>query len=205
VLKVAGGAICGIIAGIVTGIGARVAMRMVADGVPDPIRQLPTFTAEGTAAIIVSAALAGAPFGALFAVAYDALPSPRRARGFLFGIAMLVTIGPLFFTGARDEFITYERMVLFAFLFPLFGIAAGLAREPSEQLASRLPGPARVALALVALGGGALVTFGIAGFVGQAVQTHGPLAVAYVVPWLAVGLLAGFALRSRLSPARLVQ
>jgi len=63
-LKLAVGAIRGIIAGIPTGIAPRAAMRMVADGVPDPIRQLPTFTAEGTTAIIVAVALAGAPIGA---------------------------------------------------------------------------------------------------------------------------------------------
>src|SRR5206468_6772363 len=117
-LTVAAGAICGIAAGIVAGIGARSAMRMVADGVPDPIRQLPSFTIEGTAAIVIVAALAGAPFGAVFGLIHDALPGPRRARGFIFGIAMLVTVGPLFFTGTRDEFITYERMALFSFLFP---------------------------------------------------------------------------------------
>jgi hypothetical protein len=205
VLKVAAGAICGIAAGIVAGIGARSAMRMVADGVPDPIRQLPSFTVEGTAAIVIIAALAGAPFGALFGLIHDALPGPRRARGFLFGIAMLVTVGPLFFTGTRDEFITYERMVLFSFLFPLFGVAAGLAFEPSQQLAQRLPDPARIILVLIAIGGGALVGTGIFAFVGQAVQTHGALAVAYAVPWLAVGLLAGLALRSRVSPARLAR
>ena len=203
-LRSAGGAICGIIAGMLAGIGARAAMRMVADGVPDPIRQLPTFTAEGTAVIVFLGALAGAPFGALFAVAHDALPGPRRARGFLFGIAMLVTIGPLFFTGARDEFITYERMVLFGFLFPLFGIAAGLVFEPSQRLARRLPGPARAVLALIAIGGGALVGTGIVGFIVQAAQTHGLLAIAYAVPWLALALLSGIALRSRVAPARLV-
>jgi hypothetical protein len=204
-LRLAGGAICGIAAGIVTGIGARVAMRMVADGVPDPIRSLPMFTAEGTATIVVLGALAGAPFGALFALANEALPGPHRARGSLFGVAMLLTIGPLFFTGARDEFITYERMALFAFLFPLFGIAAGLLFEPSLRLARRLPGAAHAVLALIALGGGALVASGIGAFVVQAVQTHGAFAVAYAVPWLAAGLFVGLALRSRVSPARLVR
>lgn len=204
-LRLAGGAICGIAAGIVTGIGARAAMRMVADGVPDPIRQLPTFTAEGTAAILVVAAIAGAPFGALFAVANDRLPGPPRARGVLFSVAMLVTIGPLFFTGTRDEFITYERMVLFAFLFPLFGIAAGFFFEPSQRLALRLPSAAHVVLVLIAIGGGALVGTGIFAFVGQAVETHGALAIAYAVPWLALGLLVGVALRSRVSVATQVR
>jgi len=204
-LKVAAGAICGIAAGIVAGIGARSAMRMVADGVPDPIRQLPTFTVEGTAAIVIVAALAGAPFGALFALIQDTLPGPRRARGFLFGIAMLVTVGPLFFTGTRDEFITYERMALFSFLFPLFGLAAGLAYEPSLNLAGRLPRAARAVLAFIALGGGALVGSGVAAFVVSAVQTHGVFAVAYALPWLAVGLVIGASLRSRVTPARLVR
>jgi hypothetical protein len=204
-LRLAGGAICGIAAGIVTGIGARFAMRMVADGVPDRIGQNPSFTAEGTATIIFLGALAGAPFGALFAAIYDALPRPRRARGVLFGVAMLVTIGPLFFTGTPDEFISRERMVLFAFLFPLFGTAAGLLLEPSLRLAQRLPGAAQAVFVLIAFGGGSLVATGIFALVGQAVETNGALAIAYVVPWLAVGVLFGLALRSRISPAQLVR
>jgi hypothetical protein len=199
-LRIAAGAICGIAAGAITGIGARVAMRMVADGVPDSIRSLPMFTAEGTATIVGLGALAGAPFGALFALAYDALPGPHRARGILSGVTMLLTLAPLFFTGARDEFITYERMVLFAVLFPLFGVAAGVLFEPSLRIARRLPAAVHAVLALIALGGGALVASGISGFVVQAVQTHGALAAAYAVPWLVVGVLVGWALRSRERP-----
>jgi hypothetical protein len=199
--RLAGGAICGIAAGLVAGIGARVAMRMIADGVPDPIRSLPMFTAEGTAMILVSVAFAGAPFGALFALAHDTLPGPNRARGLLFGVALLVMFGPLFFTLAREEFLTYQRVVLFAFLFPLFGIAAGLAFEPSQRLARRLWGSARVAFVLIALGGGALIVVsGIAPAIVQAVETHGALAVAYALPWLAVAVLVGLVLRSRVSP-----
>ena len=205
-LRLAGGAICGIAAGIVAGIGARAAMRMVADGVPDPIRSLPMFTAEGTAAIIFFGALAGAPFGALFALAYDRLPRPHRARGLLFGVAMLVTLGPLFFTLGREEFLSYQRMVLFAFLFPLFGVAAGIVFEPSLRLARRLPGAARMVFVLFALGGGAvLVSAGITPAVVQAVQTHGAFAFAYALPWLAVAVLVGLSLRSRVSPAQLAR
>jgi hypothetical protein len=170
-LKLAAGAICGLGAGMVTGVGARAAMRMVADGVPDPIRTLSSFTPGGTVAIIVFAGLAGAPFGVLFAVVRDALPRPRRARGLLFGVAMLVTVGPLFFTGARDEFITYERMVLFGFLFLLFGLAAGFVFEPSQRLARRLPDPARWVLAFIA--------------------------IAFAVPWLALGLAGAARFRRR--------
>lgn len=201
-LKLAAGAICGMAAGLVAGAAARVAMRMVADGVPDPIRQLPTFTVGGTAAVLIVAALVGAPFGAIFALAYDALPRPRRARGILFGVAMLVAIGPLFFSGNRDEFITYERMVLFAFLFPIAGVALGLAFGPSQRLAQRLPGAAHAVLAVIALAGGASIAAGIASFAGQAVQTHGALALAYAVPWVGLGLLAMFALRPALSSTK---
>lgn len=205
-LRLAGGAICGIAAGVVTGIGARFAMRLVADGVPDPIRSLPMFTAEGSAMVVISVALAGAPFGALFALAHDRLPGPNRARGLFFGVALLVMFGPLFFTLAREEFLSYQRMVLFAFLFPLFGVAAGLAFEPGQRLARGLWGSARMALVLIALGGGALlVVGGIAPAIVQAVQTHGALALAYALPWLAVGGLVGWVLRSRVSPAQLVR
>jgi len=204
--RLAGGAICGIAAGIVAGIGARVAMRMIADGVPDPIRSLPMFTAAGTAMILVTVAFAGAPFGVLFALAHDRLPAPNRARGLLFGVAMLVMFGPLFFTLGREEFLSYQRMVLFAFLFPLFGVAAGLAFEPSQRIASRLWASARAALVLIALGGGALlVVAGIAPAVVQAVQTHGALAIAYALPWLAIGAFVALAFRSGISPAQLVR
>ena len=202
-LRRAAGAICGIAAGVVTGIGARAAMRMVADGVPDGIGQNPSFTAEGTIAILVAAALAGAPFGALFAAIYDMLPGPRRARGLFFGVATLITVGPLFFTGTPDEFTSRERMVQFAFLFPLFGITAGLLLEPTLRLAGRLPGAAQAVFVLIAFGGGALVASGVAAFVVQAIATHGALAAAYAVPWLAVGVLVGLGLRSReRSPVR---
>ena len=163
-LRIAAGAICGIAAGAITGIAARVAMRMVADGVPDSIRSLPMFTAEGTATIVGLGALAGAPFGALFALAYDALAGPHRARGIL------------------------------------FGVAAGLLFEPSLRIARRVPAAVHAVLALIALGGGVLVASGISGFAVQAVQTHGALAAAYAVPWLVVGVLVGWTLRSRERP-----
>jgi hypothetical protein len=84
---------------------------------------------------------------------------------------MLVTVGPLFFTGARDEFITYERMVFFSFLFLLFGLAAGFVFEPSQRLARRLPDPARWVLAFIA--------------------------IAFAVPWLALGLAGAARFRRR--------
>jgi hypothetical protein len=197
VLKLAAGAICGMAAGAVSGIAARAAMRMVADGVVDPMMTLPSFTAAGTLAIVVSGMLAGAPFGALFAAVRDTLPGPRRARGLFFGIAMLVTLGPLFFEGARDEFITRERMVLFSVLFLLFGIAAGLVYEPSLRIARRVPKPAQAVLAFIAVGGGLVMIPIVLASVGSAISTHGALAIAYAVPWVATVLLVGLALRSR--------
>ncbi|HJW49599.1 MAG TPA: hypothetical protein VJ726_09300, partial [Candidatus Limnocylindria bacterium] len=113
-------------------------------------------------------------------------------------VALLVMFGPLFFTLGREEFLTYQRMVLFAFLFPLFGIAAELAFAPSQRLARSLWGSARVAFVLIALVGGAVVVvLGIAPAIVQAVQTHGALAIAYALPWLAVAVLVGLALWSR--------
>jgi hypothetical protein len=96
-------------------------------------------------------------------------------------------------------------MVLFAFLFPLFGIAAGLLFEPGLRLAQRLPGAAQAVLVLIAFGGGSLVATGVSAFVVEAVQTHGALAAAYAVPWLAVAALLGLTLRSRISAAQLVR
>src|SRR5207244_2992014 len=84
VLRIAQGAIAGVAAGIVTGIAARVAMRLVAIGAADGIGQLPQFTIEGTVAIILSAAIAGLPFGAVYALIERRLPRPDRAHGIWF-------------------------------------------------------------------------------------------------------------------------
>jgi MFS family permease len=187
--RLAAGALCGMAAGIVTGLAARIAMRMVADGVPDGIGQRPDFTLLGTLGVVIAGALAGAPIGAAFNWIVDAIPVPRAARGLAFGLLLLLLVGPLFFIGTADEFITTQRVVLFSLLFPIYGISAGLALATSRALAARLPRWARRGLALGAVlataGSGAL----LAGAATEAIQERGAVVVAVLIPWFALVLV----------------
>ena len=187
--KLPEGVIAGIAAGLASGIAARVAMRMVADGVADGIGQLPAFTPEGSAAILASGAIAGAPLGAIYAAAEPSLRAPARARGLVFGLVLLASAGPLFLSG--DELFSRGRVALFALLFPIFGIVVGLALPPARRIAPRIGANAHVLLALIALGGGAVVGAGLIGLAAQAVKEHGAAALAAIAPLLvATGLLA---------------
>jgi len=123
VARVAAGALAGGCAGLIVGIGARVAMRMVALGVPDGVMQPSvTFTAQGTSLILLVGIIAGIAFGIIYDAIADRLPGPFLVRGLLFAAIDLLVIGPLLFSQA-DEFISQGRVVLFALLFPVFGIA----------------------------------------------------------------------------------
>jgi hypothetical protein len=184
--RFAAGALCGIAAGIVTGAAARIAMRMVADGVPDGIGQRPDFTLLGTLAIVGAGAVAGAGVGILFELTHDGLPGPRRLRGLVFAAALLALVGPLFFLGSADEFITTQRVILFSLLFPIYGAAAGLALPVCRQLAARLDRRARLLLALVGLGSGLLVAGALPGLALQAIELRGATALGLLVPWVAV-------------------
>ncbi len=141
------GALSGLAAGAVTALAARVAMRMVADGVPDGIMQRPDFTLAGTAVIVVIGMLVGAPAGVLYGALAGRLAGPAGLRGASFGVLCLATVGPVFLT--TDEFFTVGRVILFAPLFVLFGIVLGLARPPGRSLAARLPVPAQVGLTVL--------------------------------------------------------
>lgn len=204
VFNLAAGALCGVAAGLVTGVAARAFMRMVADGVVDEVRAVPLFTVEGSAAILVSATIAGAPLGALYAVTYRVLPGRALGRGALFGAALLALLGPLFFFGTPSEFgfpfAHLTRVALFALLFLVFGVTAGVAMEPAARLARRLPGPVRGALALLAVAGGMLVAAGTVSLGGAAADVYGALAVWLYAPWL-VAVLALAVRRARARPA----
>jgi hypothetical protein len=203
VLRIAQGAIAGVAAGIVTGIAARVAMRLVAIGAADGIGQLPAFTIEGTLAIVTSGAIAGAPFGAVYALVELRLPRPVRARGLWFGLLMLVFFGPLFLT--NEEIFSRGRLVLFTLLFPIYGLAVGLALPAVQRIAGRLPVGVQRALAFAAGGAGALVLLGFAGIAGEAFARHGAATLAFAIPWIALAVLSGPALRARLARLQLAR
>ena len=197
--RLAQGALCGIAAGAVTGIAARVAMHMVADGVPDGIGQQPDFTLVGSVVIVFIGAIAGMPIGSLFSWIDESIPGPRKARGVAFGLLLLLLIGPLFFLGARDEFITTQRVILFSLLFPIYGVSAGLALPKSRELTRHLPLPAQRALALATLVCGAAIAVLLAGSISTAIQLHGGLALALALPWLALLVWRSGGLRNRLA------
>ena len=186
--RLAGAALCGIAAGIITGIAARLAMRMVADGLLDNIRQLPDFTLAGSLTIVITGAVAGAAGGALFSWVHDTMPGPQAFRGLAVGLVLLSLIGPLFFVGARDEFITTQRAILFALLFPIYGVSAGLALRTSRGLAAKFARPAQIVLALIGLGSAALMASLLLGFAVQAMDVHGAPALASAIPWIALGM-----------------
>jgi hypothetical protein len=60
-----------------------------------------------------------------------------------------------------EEFFSLGRVLLFVPLFPLFGIALGVAIDPSRRFVSLLPSPARASIALAAALMAGLVLFGI--------------------------------------------
>jgi hypothetical protein len=84
---------------------------------------------------------------------------PARLRGLLFGVILLAAIGPFFLR--TEEFFSLGRVLLFVPLFPLFGIALGVAIDPSRRFVSLLPSPARASIALAAALMAGLVLFGI--------------------------------------------
>jgi hypothetical protein len=153
----------------VAGAGARVAMRVVADGVADGVGVTPEFTVAGSVAIALFGAIVGAGGGLLYEAMADRLPGPARAHGLAFGLLLLLVIGPIFFLG-NQEFFSVGRVVLFAILFFVFGIAIGFVRSPSRRLALALPLIPQVSLVLVGLLGLSFLAVGIAGL---ALQSSG--------------------------------
>jgi hypothetical protein len=113
---------------------------MVADGVADGVGVRTDFTLAGTAVILVSGLIVGAPLGLVYALIADRMPVLPAARGLVFGALALAVIGPVFLR--TEEFFSLGRIALFAPLFLIFGIAIGLAIAPSRRLVSRiLPAP----------------------------------------------------------------
>jgi len=158
------GGLTGIAAGFVAGVGARIAMRMVADGHADlGVRRLAEFTPEGTAGIVVFGIILGAPFGVLYEAIAERIPGPPRLRGVAFGALCLATLGPVFFLSNPQEFFSQGRVLLFALLFPIVGVAFGLAHVPSVRLTTTLPAAAQGFIAMLALVGGAFVAIGLLG------------------------------------------
>jgi len=165
------GGLTGIAAGFVAGVGARIAMRMVADGHADQgVRRLAEFTLEGTLGIVIFGMILGAPFGVVYDAIVERIPGPPRLRGLAFGGLCLATFGPLFFLGNPDEFFSQGRVLLFALLFPIVGVAFGLVHVPSVRLATALPAPAQAIVTIVALAGGTLIALGL---LGAGLQTVG--------------------------------
>jgi len=158
--RASAGALAGFVAGLVAGAGARVAMRMVADGVADGVGVTPEFTLAGSVAIALFGAIIGAGGGLLYEAIADRLPGPARGHGVIFGVLLLLAIGPVFFLN-NEEFFSLGRVALFATLFFVFGIALSFVSSPSRRLAPSLPLVPQVILVLVGLAGASFVAVGI--------------------------------------------
>lgn len=184
-----------------TGIAARVAMRVVADGLPDTPPRTPAFTLEGTVGIIVLAMIAGAPLGIVYATTRTALRGSSLARGASFGVILLGIAGPLFFYGTPLEFgypdTHLARVSLFAALFVIFGSTMGIAFPAAQRLARWLPPPGRALFALIALAGGALLAVGFVALGGEVTRTYGGATLRLLAPWAALAIAFVFAIRSR--------
>jgi len=144
------GALAGLLAGMLAGIGARVAMRMVADGVADGVGVTTSFTWNGTLTIVGIGAVVGTPFGIVYDAILDRLPGPPRLRGLVFGALAFAIMGPIFFITNAEELFSQGRVVLFAVLFPVFGLALGGTHALSRRFAARLPVAVHATLAAVA-------------------------------------------------------
>jgi hypothetical protein len=139
----------------------------------------------------------------VYALGEPRLPRPVRARGLWFGILMLMFFGPLFLT--NEEIFSRGRLVLFTLLFPIYGLAVGLALPPVQRVAGRLPVGVQRALAFAAGGAGALVVLGFAGLAGEAFARHGAVILAFAIPWIALAVFAAPALRARLARLQLAR
>ena len=196
-LRIAQGTLAGIAAGVITGIGARIAMRLVAIGVADGVGVRPEFTLAGTVAIVASGAIAGAPFGAAYALIEPRLPRPARAHGAMYAALLLMFFGPVFF--ATEEFFSLGRIALFTLLFLVFGLAVAAALPIAPRLAPRVPDVAQRLLVAAAVGAGTLVLVGFAGTAGEVFERHDAATAAFAIPWITLAVLSAPAMRARLS------
>lgn len=147
-------ALAGALAGVlVGGLGSRVAMRisgamsdqaLVGLARTDNGNLLGEITFGGTLALVIFAGFLPGVFGGIFYAAVRPWLRPLgRWAGLLFGLALLGAAGSLVLDPFNIDFrkfgVPIVNVVLFAVLFPLFGIAHMLLAETIERRMPRTP------------------------------------------------------------------
>ena len=140
-------ALAGALAGLLVGIGARVAMRVVGsmtDASLVGIAQtnngftVGNVTAIGTFGLILFGGFApGFVGGAAYAAARPWLAPLGRWGGLAFGLVLLGALGPLVLEPFNIDFrkfgVPLVNVAMFTLLFPLFGVALGIALPRVER------------------------------------------------------------------------
>lgn len=165
-------AIAGGLAGmLVGGILARVAMRisgamsdpsMVGGAVTNNGNVLGEVTFVGTLALVISSGLIpGIAVGLVYAAVRPWLRPLGRWAGLAFGLALLAALGPLLLEPFNVDFRKFGspevNVLMFALLFPLFGIAHQALTDVAER--RRGAAPAWSAMDLVGLAAAGLILF----------------------------------------------
>jgi hypothetical protein len=167
-------ALAGTIAGVlVGGFGSRLAMR-VAGSMTNPVLvglsqtengfTVGNITGVGTIFLILFAVPTGLAAGAAYGAARPWLVPFGRGAGLAFGLVLLGAVGPLVLEPFNLDFQRFGspklNVALFALLFPLFGIALGIAHPRVERAVRDARGASLwPVLAVVAAFGLALTVF----------------------------------------------
>lgn len=150
-LRVLGiGAMAGVVAGLVAGgLGSRVAMRVSAIATGPSCLRLVTengircgeITLDGT--LLFGALVAGPAGGFLYVALRSWLAKLGRWRGFTFGLLLLATFGFLVIEGGNRDFRRFGtpvlNIIMFAALFPLFGVLVAPLMDRLDRFIPALP------------------------------------------------------------------
>ena len=151
VLRVIGAGLLGkLVAGAAAGIGARLVMFLIR--LLNPTHNGMTthsdavvgrWTVDGTLAVVTGGMFEGI-FGAIvYLIVRRWVPGRGWRKGLLFGLVLLVLIGPMVFDGDYEYFRyipPWASVTLFALLFPLYGVVQA---PVTERLGAGAQGPPR--------------------------------------------------------------
>ena len=147
------GAVAGIVAGLVVGgLGSRIAMRISAIATGPTCSSLMTengntcgeITADGTAGLLIFGGLfPGILGGMIYVVVKPSLAGLERWKGLAFGLMLLAAFGSAVIEPDNVDFGLFGtpalNVVLFAVLFPLFGLAASPLADRMDRYLPHVP------------------------------------------------------------------
>lgn len=159
------GVLAGVLAGIlVPGFGSRLVMKVVAlvagpsaEGmVTENGNVIGAFTLDGTLGLVIFAGATTGAFGGLFyAVVRPQLGRGPVQAGLMFGLVALAGLGSTVISPENSDFARFgspvANIILFAALFPLFGLTVGLISARLDQSSGFLRSGAGRALLYVLL------------------------------------------------------